>query len=782
VPEAAVLAQADALSRRNLAVAFATGLLALAFAIGWARRLSRPLNEVGSAARALAGGDMTRRVQLRQHDEIGQMAAAFDAMADAIAHKDSELRQHAESLERRVDARTAELRGLLSAIPDLMFRVDRKGRLIDYAAAKTEVLALSPADFLGRHLTEVMPPDVTQPALRALDQALAGHTVPSFDYTLQVRSESRQYEARTSASGPDSVVFLIRDVTERRKLEERTAFLARAGTALSSSLDYRSTVETLAQLPVPFLADICVVDLLEHGVLRLASVAARTPEMQALVHAVRAEYPVRPQGDHPVAQALRGGHALFETVPPSLLRGLARSVDHARLMKQIGPVSLIVLPLVARGQTLGAMSLVTTVSGRHYTDADLAVARELSHRAAVALDNARLYRDLEESSRLKDEFLGIVSHELRTPLNAVLGWAQVLRRSPHDDEQVRRAVEAIERNARAQAQLVEDLLDTSRVISGKIRLELARVELASIVEHAVESFTPIAKSRGIDLAASTGSLGGEVLADPARLQQVLGNLLSNAVKFTPAGGSIRVSMLKAGPMAAEIRVADSGVGISPESLAFVFDRFWQADSTTTRAHGGLGLGLAIARHLIELHGGVIRAESAGENQGATFIVQLPVLPRAVAAARHSEDVSRRPDRLLTGLRVLIVDDSKDALEMLATLIGGAGAKVDMAESVEGAERALAARRPDLLIADIAMPRADGNVLVRRIRERESESGEPRLFAIALSAYARDEDRQRSLSAGFDLHLTKPIDPSVVIDVLCRFSNRRVAPGAGGVGA
>ena len=769
VPEAAVLAQADALSRRNLAVALATAVLALGLAIGWARRLSRPLNEVGSAARALAGGDMTRRVQLQQRDEIGQMAAAFDAMADAIARKDAELRQHAESLERRVDARTAELRGLLSAIPDLMFRVDRRGRLIDYAAAKAEALALSPADFLGRHMTDVMPPDVTRPALKALDEALAGRAVPSFDYTLQVHSESRQYEARTSASGPDSVVFLIRDVTERRKLEERTAFLARAGTALSSSLDYRSTAETLAQLPVPFLADVCVVDLLEHGVLRLASVAARTPEMQALVHAVRAEFAVRPQGDHPVAQALRGGPALFETVPPSLLRGLTRSVDHARLMKQIGPVSLIVLPLVARGQTLGALSLVTTVSGRHYTEADLTVARELAHRAAVALDNARLYRDLEESSRLKDEFLGIVSHELRTPLNAVLGWAQVLRRSPHDDEQVRRAVEAIERNARAQAQLVEDLLDTSRVISGKIRLELVRVALSSIVEHAVESFAPIAKARGIDLAASTGSVGGEVLADPARLQQVLGNLLSNAVKFTPAGGSIRVSMLKAGPMAAEIRVADSGVGISPELLPFVFDRFWQADSTTTRAHGGLGLGLAIARHLVELHGGAIRAESVGENQGATFVVQLPVLARAVAAAKRGEDLSRRPDRLLTGLRVLIVDDSKDALEMLATLVGGAGAEVDTAESVEGAERALAARRPDLLIADIAMPRADGNVLVRRIREREGESGEPRLFAIALSAYAREEDRQRSLSAGFDLHLTKPIDPSVVIDVLCRFA-------------
>jgi CheY-like chemotaxis protein len=258
----------------------------------------------------------------------------------------------------------------------------------------------------------------------------------------------------------------------------------------------------------------------------------------------------------------------------------------------------------------------------------------------------------------------------------------------------------------------------------------------------------------------------------------LGNLLSNAIKFTPAGGSIRVSLLKAGPMAAEIRVADSGVGISPASLPFVFDRFWQADSTTTRAHGGLGLGLAIARHLVELHGGVIRAESAGQHQGATFVVQLPILPRVAAAAIDAEGFSRRSDRLLAGLRVLIVDDSRDALEMLALLIAGAGAEVDTAESVEDAERCLASRRPDLLIADIAMPRVDGYALIERIRQRERESAEPRLHAIALSAYTRDEDRERSLSAGFDRHLIKPIDPSAVIDVLCQFASGRVAPAAG----
>ena len=750
VPEAAVLAQVDALSRRNLAVA-----------LGDSPAGPRAGDWLCAAAVAPAerSGECRARARRRRSDAAGSPG---DSETRSARWRMRSMRWPTRSRRRTPNcdsmpspsnaALTREPRSFADCCPRFPTSCSESTARAVWSTTlrrKQRSLALSPDHFLGRHLTEVMPPDVTRPALQALEQALAGHAVPAFDYTLQVGPESRQYEARTSASGADSVVFLIRDVTERRLLEERTNFLARAGTALTSSLDFGSIVDTLAQLPVPFLADVCVVDLLEHGALRLASVAARTPEIQALVHAVRAEFPVRPHGDHPVARALRGGPSLFETVPPSLLRGLARSADHARLMKQIEPVSLIVLPLVARGQTIGAMSLVTTISGRHYTEADLTVARELSHRAAVALDNARLYRDLEESSRMKDEFLGIVSHELRTPLNAVLGWAQVLRRSPHDDEQVRRAVEAIERNARAQAQLVEDLLDTSRVISGKIRLELTRTDLASLVNNAVESFAPIAKARGIDLAASTGGSAGDVLADAVRLEQVVGNLLSNAVKFTPAGGSVRVSLVKAGPMV-EIRVADSGAGITADFLPFVFDRFRQADSTTTRAHGGLGLGLAIAQHLVELHGGTIRAESGGENKGATFVVQMPLLPRNAMVSSQRDDLTLPTERLLSGLRVLVVDDSKDALEMLALLITGAGAQVATAESVEAAERSLDEQRPDLLIADIAMPRADGHVLVRRIRERERETGEPRLYAIALSAYAREEDRRRSMSAGFDL--------------------------------
>jgi CheY-like chemotaxis protein len=318
------------------------------------------------------------------------------------------------------------------------------------------------------------------------------------------------------------------------------------------------------------------------------------------------------------------------------------------------------------------------------------------------------------------------------------------------------------------------------VISGKIRLKLVTIDVHSLVGNAVESFAPVAKSRGLDLARSLDADVGEIRADAARLEQVVGNLLSNAVKFTPAGGSIRVSAARSGT-SVEIRVTDSGAGIAPEFIPFVFDRFRQADTTTTRAHGGLGLGLAMARHLVELHGGNIRAESAGENKGSSFTVVLPAVGVVPLAAGAVLDGAPARDVPLVGLQILIVDDSPDALQLLDALLSGAGARVDTAASVDAAERRLMEMRPDLLIADIAMPRIDGCALMHGIRARERQTGEPRLFAIALSACARDEDRRRSLGAGFDLHLTKPIEPAAILEVLRGVAARGVAKsGSGGL--
>ncbi|MGH6887364.1 MAG: hybrid sensor histidine kinase/response regulator, partial [Geminicoccales bacterium] len=486
-------------------------------------------------------------------------------------------------------------------------------------------------------------------------------------------------------------------------------FLARAGGTLTASLDYGNIVETLAQLPVPFMADLCIVDLLENGAVRCAAVAAGTSELQALVRPARMAHPVDLASEDPIAVAITKGVAHFQGIASEQSCGIPA----------ITPDSMIVLPLVARGQTLGAMTFLTTrQGGRRYSESDFAVAQELTHRAGIALDNARLYRDVQEASRLKDEFLGIVSHELRTPLNAVLGWSQVLRRAPADPEQTRRAVEAIERNAQAQVRLVEDLLDTSRVISGKIRLELSSVDVSNLIGGAVESFGPVARAAGLELSATVAEDVGATRADGARLQQVVGNLLSNSVKFTPAGGRIDVAVRRTAS-SLEIRVSDTGAGITSEFLPHVFDRFRQADSTTTRAHGGLGIGLAIVRHLVELHGGTIRAASGGAGHGSTFTIVLPSDEVPQPEERRSSPALSRPASRLNGARVLAVDDSTDALELIRTVLTEAGALVSTALSVEGARQQIESDRPDVLVADIGMPGQDGYALIRLVRGVEA---------------------------------------------------------------
>jgi signal transduction histidine kinase len=372
------------------------------------------------------------------------------------------------------------------------------------------------------------------------------------------------------------------------------------------------------------------------------AVAGPSPDVEAGIQTQRQLYPLDPAGDHPVAVTLRAGAPrVVNDVTPAAVDAVAPSPDHAARLRAVGIVSAILQPLAARGQILGVMTFASTAGDRRFTETDLALTRELADRAGIAIDNARLYRELQESSRLKDEFLSIVSHELRTPLNALLGWAQVLRRGTAAGADASRALEAIERNARAQAQLVDDLLDTSRVVSGKLRIDLVPTDIGAVIQNAVESFRPLATARGVELAAPPPPALPRVAADASRLQQVIGNLLSNALKFTPSGGRVDVSARLRGSFI-ELHVRDTGSGIAPDFLPYVFDRFRQADSTTTRVYGGLGIGLAIARHLVELHGGRIHASSEGENKGATFIVELPTLAEAHVEPRGGEGDSPHP--------------------------------------------------------------------------------------------------------------------------------------------
>jgi CheY-like chemotaxis protein len=367
---------------------------------------------------------------------------------------------------------------------------------------------------------------------------------------------------------------------------------------------------------------------------------------------------------------------------------------------------------------------------------------------------------------VKDEFLATLSHELRTPLNAILGWATLLRRLERNSSEQIKGLETIERNARIQNQIIGDLLDMSRIISGKVQLDVQPIHLNEVISAAIDVVRPSVDAKKLRLRAMLDSRGSHIRGDPNRLQQVVWNLLTNAVKFTPPGGRIDV-VLRRVDSHVEITVEDSGAGIKPEFLAFVFDRFRQADSSTTRRHGGLGLGLSIVKHLVELHGGSVRVKSAGEGQGATFLVSLPIaVIRSENGERHERtiadvELSSADLPSLSNVNILVVDDEEDARILIDRLISERGGRSLMAASAEEALKVLASEPVDIMISDIGLPDVDGYQLMRRLRNLEDKRLR-NLTAIALTAYARPEDRQRALLAGYQMHMSKPAEPRELI--------------------
>jgi PAS domain S-box-containing protein len=412
---------------------------------------------------------------------------------------------------------------------------------------------------------------------------------------------------------------------------------------------------------------------------------------------------------------------------------------------------------------------------------DITEIKKAQEENRLLLESERAARtEAERVSRMKDEFLATLSHELRTPLNAILGWAQLLRGEGIEPEMQQQGLETIQRNSRIQAQLIEDLLDMSRIISGKIRLDVQRVDVAAAVEAAVEVVRPAAEAKEIRLQVVLDPIGVTVTGDPNRLQQIVWNILSNAVKFTPKGGRVQVSLARVNSHV-EITISDTGQGISPEFLPHVFERFRQADSSSTRRHGGLGLGLGIVRHLVELHGGTVRATSPGEGQGATFIVTLPLsavhdadsgMVRVHPTAEVTLHEFRPPS--LTDLQVLVVDDEPDSRELVKRVLEECEAVVVTADSAAAALAQIQRQKPDVLISDIGMPVEDGYSLIRQVRALPPESG-GEIPAVALTAFARSEDRRRALLAGFQMHLPKPVEPSELVAVVASVAGRRRRP-------
>jgi signal transduction histidine kinase/ActR/RegA family two-component response regulator len=404
--------------------------------------------------------------------------------------------------------------------------------------------------------------------------------------------------------------------------------------------------------------------------------------------------------------------------------------------------------------------------------------RSEEEREKILLREQSARSEAEAANRIKDEFLATLSHELRTPLTAIIGWAGLLRSEDFDGELKQQALDTVERNARAQAQLIDDLLDVSRIISGKLLLDVKEVSLETVVANAINVVRPAADAKGISLSYDLNSERNLISGDAARLQQIAWNLLLNAVKFTPEGGAVRVRLGRAGSHL-KLSVSDTGKGIAAEFLPYVFERFRQADSTTTRNFGGLGLGLAIVRHLVELHGGTVHVESAGEGKGATFSVTFPVLAVTHEVRNHEAPYyTHRDSRVLNtrlkleGLKVLVVDDEPDTRHVISAVIKKSGAEVKTCASAHEAFEALIEWKPDVLMSDIGMPGEDGYSLIKKVRALSAERG-GQTPAAALTAYARDEDRERALAAGYQMHVAKPIGTRELIATIAGLAGRDV---------
>lgn len=613
---------------------------------------------------------------------------------------------------------------------------------------------MSPADLPGRH---ALRGEATHPSLIRFRVRATG------EERWSIVSAAPIFDAN---GGVTLAINIFRDVTEIRRADERERFLASAGELLSSSLDYETTLQSIARLAVRLIADWCRIDLVaEDGLVRTIAVEHRDPAKVKWANEVRQRFP-ETQARTGVFRVIETHKSeLYPVITDEMLQSAA-DPEYLELLRHLGLSAAMLVPLMAQDRALGVITLIASDSERRYTEADLAFAEELARRAATAIDNAQLYRheqearqreaaartEAEEANRAKDEFLATLSHELRTPLTSVLGWSRMLTSMDVDGETARTGLEAIARSAEAQARIVDDLLDVSQIIKGKLRLEMKPTKLREVVEQAIAAVRPMAEAKGVAISASLTDV--VMIGDADRLQQVVWNLLTNAVKFTPAGGAVVITAAS-DDRTITLTVRDTGAGIAPDLLPHIFERFRQGDSSSTRRFGGLGLGLAIVKALIEAHGGSVSASSGGTGTGATFTIRLP----ATEARAATTGAGSSHERTLDGQRILVVDDERESREFVTSLLAAVGADARGAADVESALLLFRQWRPDVVISDLAIPVQDGFSLIRAIRSGSERTDVP---AIALTAYGRPEDRDVALRSGFTSYVRKPIEPAAFL--------------------
>jgi hypothetical protein len=913
------------------------------------------------------GRRLTLEVSTRISYEAGKAVAVEGIARDITERKRTE--KEKSQLTAQVEKQRKRLQEMVSNVPGVVWEAwgepDAATQRMDFVSDYVEkMLGYSVEEWLAtpNFWLSIVHPEDKESALQSAAETFAGRTAGTNRFRWMAKNgkaiwvESHSVAIRDEAGDAVGMRGVTMDISETKQQEINEKFLAEASTTLASSLDYETTLSTIARLAVPHFADWCSVDIArEDGTLHRLAVAHIDPAKIKWAHEISERYPANPDEPHGLYNVFRTGKSEFyPDIPDELLVQTARDAEHLEIMRRIGFCSAMIVPLKARGKILGVLTFVNAEAHRHHTLEDLALAEDLANRAALAVDNARLYQaemeirlaaertsDLlkrlqsvseslsqaltqqqvasavveqainsigahagtvvlldkaaneleivgtvnfppevvkkwerfslnqqvpiadairsnspvvvesfaewsdyypglgplasvtgsqalvayplivkghtigaiglsfpsrqnfseddrsfmmalsqqcaqalerarlyeteqklrtqaEAANRMKDEFLATVSHELRTPLNAILGWSQMLKTGNLGEIAKEKALTTIERNAKAQTQLIDDLLDVSRIITGKLRLDIRAVDLSSVIIASVDAVRPAAEAKEIRLQMLLDPQAGPISGDSDRLQQIVWNLLSNAVKFTPKGGRVQVRLERINSHV-EIVVSDTGIGIDEEFLPHVFDRFRQLDGSITRRHGGLGLGLAIVRQLVELHGGTVLAENNKEVQGSTFTVALPVLPlRKENFSNISQLRSASPNAdlpysftELTGLNILLVDDEADSRELLSHVLSSCYADITTASSAAEAFALIQQKRFDIVISDIGMPEEDGFALIRKIRGLPVKQGGD-ILAIALTAYARNEDRIQTLISGFQLHMSKPVEPRELV--------------------
>ena len=572
------------------------------------------------------------------------------------------------------------------------------------------------------------------------------------------RAESGIREARNKQR------MLEREIADRRRTEESIRFLAQASETLAELIDYESTLQKIARLAVPYFADWCAVDIAESdGSVRRLAVAHVDPAKVRLASELDRRYPPDPNGPFGFNIVLRSGHSqLVPSIPDEMLQRVAQTPEHLRMLRELGLKSFLCVPLLTRGRLLGFLTFVSAESGYGYSRSDLSLAESLAHRAAIAIENSRLYRELREADQRKDEFLAMLAHELRNPLAPIRNALGILQMGKVDAETVGWARSVMERQVQHMARLVDDLLDVSRIMRGKIELHRERIELSAAVERAVETIGPAIDAREHELHVDLPVEPLWINADLIRIAQVLSNLLNNAAKYTEPGGQIWLSAEAEGENVA-VRVRDTGIGIAPHMLSRVFELFAQAEQSIDRSQGGLGIGLTLVRQLVELHGGSVDARSEGVGRGSEFIVRLP---RVEAPVGESDGkLGRLPPEVraaATQRRVLVVDDNADAAHTLAVMLQFGRHEVEIAHDGPAALEKVGGFQPDLVLLDIGLPGMNGYEVARQLRAMPDLE---QTLLVAMTGYGQEEDRRRSVEAGFDRHLVKPVALATLQEVL-----------------